>query len=55
MHCRLLHPGPVTNFAVCAELEHVEPEQLRSFYEWRGGGCVVVGFPCLVGTRLAEH
>ena len=55
MHCRILHPGPVTNFAVCAELERVEPGRSHSFCEWRGGGYDVAGFPCLVGSRLAER
>ena len=55
MHCRLLRPGPVASFAVRVELERVEPKQLRSFYEWRGGGCVIAGIPCLIGTRLAER
>ena len=54
MHCRLLHPSPVASFAVRAELERAELEQLRSFCEWHGDGCVVAGFPCLVGTRPAE-
>ena len=55
MHCRLLHPSPIASFAVRAELERAELEQLRSFCEWRGGNCVVTGFLCLDGTHLAEH
>ena len=55
MHYRLLRPGPVASFAVHVELESVEPEQLRSFCEWHGDGCVVTGFPYLVGTRLVER
>ena len=55
MHCRLIHLDPIAGFAVRAELERIEPERSRSFCEWRDGSCVVAGFPCFVGTRLAER
>ena len=55
MHCRLLHPSSVASFPVRAELERAELEQLHSFYEWHGDGCVVTGFLCLIWTRPAER
>ena len=55
MHCRLLHPSPVTSFTVRAELERAELGQLRSFCEWHGDDCVVAGFLCLVGTRPTKR
>ena len=55
MHCRLLHLGPVANFVVRVELERVEPGRSRSFCDWRDSSYDVAGFPCLVGSRLAER